>query len=51
MKNVLSLLKFSSVFTIVALALTATSVALGQKQNSSSSVEQAIRQLDNERVS
>jgi len=31
MKNVLSLLKFSSVFTIAALALTATSVALGQK--------------------
>ena len=39
---------------IAALALTATSIALGQKQSSSrdqrSSVEQAIRQLDNERI-
>jgi uncharacterized protein (TIGR02246 family) len=39
---------------LVALALTATSVALGQKQSASSDerrgVEQAIRQLDNERI-
>jgi uncharacterized protein (TIGR02246 family) len=39
---------------IAVLALTATSIALGQKQSSSSdqrsSVEQAIRQLDNERI-
>ena len=39
---------------IAALALTATSIALGQKQGASrdngSSVEQAIRQLDNERI-
>ena len=39
---------------IAALALTATSIALGQEQSSSrdqtSSVEQAIRQLDNERI-
>src|SRR5207249_11739103 len=36
------------------LALTATSIALGQKQSANrdqrSSVEQAIRQLDNERI-
>jgi uncharacterized protein (TIGR02246 family) len=39
---------------IAALALTATSIVLGQKQSSSrdqrSSVEQAIRQLDSERI-
>ena len=39
---------------IAALGLTATSIALGQKQSAStnqrSSVEQAIRQLDNERI-
>jgi len=39
---------------IAALALTATSIALGQEQSASrdqrSSVEQAIRQLDNERI-
>ena len=39
---------------IAALALTATSIALGQKPSASrdqrSSVEQAIRQLDNERI-
>src|SRR6516165_9433843 len=39
---------------IAVLGLTATSIALGQKQsasrNQSSSVEQAIRQLDNERI-
>ena len=39
---------------IAALALTATSIALGQKQSASgdhrSSVEQVIRQLDNERI-
>jgi uncharacterized protein (TIGR02246 family) len=39
---------------IVALALTATSITLGQTQGASrdngSSVEQAIRQLDNERI-
>ena len=39
---------------IAVLALTATSLALGQKQSASrderSSVEQAIRQLDNERI-
>jgi len=39
---------------IVALAVTATSIALGQKQSSSSdqssSVEKAIKQLDNERI-
>ena len=39
---------------IAVLALTATSIALGQKQSAStderSSVEQAIRQLDNERI-
>jgi hypothetical protein len=39
---------------IAALALSATSIALGQKQSASrdhrSSVEQAIRQLDNERI-
>src|SRR4030095_7739695 len=41
-------------FVIGVLALTATSIALGQKQSAStdqgSSVEQAIRQLDNERI-
>src|SRR5437762_11404377 len=39
---------------IAVLALTATSIALGQKQSASrdqrSSVEQAIRKLDNERI-
>ena len=39
---------------IAVLGLTATSIALGQKQsasrNQTSSVEQAIRQLDNERI-
>ena len=39
---------------IAALALTGTSIALGQKQSASrdpgSSVERAIRQLDNERI-
>jgi len=39
---------------IAALALTASSIALGQKQSANrdhrSSVEQAIRQLDNERI-
>ena len=39
---------------IAVLGLTATSIALGQKQSASrnqrSSVEQAIRQLDNERI-
>jgi len=39
---------------IAVLTLTATSIALGQKQSASadqrSSVEQAIRQLDNERI-
>jgi len=39
---------------IAVLALTATSIALGQKQSASkdqrSSVEQAIRQLDHERI-
>jgi ketosteroid isomerase-like protein len=39
---------------IAALVLSATSIALGQKQSASrdhkSSVEQAIRQLDNERI-
>src|SRR3954467_356466 len=39
---------------IAALALTATSIALGQKQSASrdhrSGVEQVIRQLDNERI-
>src|SRR5947209_8241549 len=39
---------------IAALALTATSIALGQEQSASrdqrSSIEQAIRQLDNERI-
>jgi uncharacterized protein (TIGR02246 family) len=48
--------EFSMRWTLViaVLALTATSVALGQKQSASSdersSVEQAIRQLDNERI-
>jgi uncharacterized protein (TIGR02246 family) len=41
-------------FVIAVLALTATSLAVGQKQSVSrgqrSSVEQAIRQLDNERI-
>jgi hypothetical protein len=39
---------------IAVLSLSATSIALGQKQSASrnqrSSVEQAIRQLDNERI-
>ena len=39
---------------IAALLITATSIALGQKQSASrdqrSSIEQAIRQLDNERI-
>ena len=39
---------------IAALALTATSIALGQKQSANrdhrSGVEQAIRELDNERI-
>ena len=42
------------ILVIAALALTATSVALGQREAASkdqrSSVEQAIRQLDNERI-
>jgi uncharacterized protein (TIGR02246 family) len=41
-------------FVITALALTATSIALGQKESASkhqgSSVDQAIKQLDNERI-
>src|SRR5947199_356719 len=42
------------ILVIAVLALTATSIALGQERNASrdqrSSVEQAIRQLDNERI-
>ena len=42
------------ILVIAVLALTATAIALGQKQSSSrdqrSSVEQAIRQLDRERI-
>src|SRR3989440_5036548 len=44
----------SRTLVITALALTATSIALGQEQSASrdqrSSVQQAIRQLDNERI-
>jgi hypothetical protein len=42
------------ILVIAVLALTATSIALGQERSASrdqrSSVEQAIRQLDNERI-